>query len=131
MITSFQTLSPAPTADDAAELLLRTTQQEFPVVDGAGILRGMLTREALIARCDQRRRHAGARRHGPRGADRAGERQPRRRLPGMQQREERGWSASSTHAAGWSGYITPENLSELMMIRSARSARREAASAAT
>ena len=49
MITSFETLSPASTADDAAGLLLRTTQQEFPVVDGAGALRGFLTRDALIA----------------------------------------------------------------------------------
>ena len=31
------------------QLLLRTTQQEFPVVDGAGTLRGMLTRDSLIA----------------------------------------------------------------------------------
>ena len=49
MITSFQTLSPLSTVDDAAQLLLRTTQKEFPVVDGAGTLRGMLTHEALIA----------------------------------------------------------------------------------
>jgi Zn-dependent protease len=48
MITTFQTLSPSSTADDAATLLLRTTQQEFPVTDGAGHLRGVLTREALI-----------------------------------------------------------------------------------
>jgi Zn-dependent protease len=48
MITSFETLSPASTADDAAGLLLRTSQQEFPVVDGAGALRGFLTRDALI-----------------------------------------------------------------------------------
>jgi CBS domain-containing protein len=33
----------------AAVLLLRTTQQEFPIVDGAGALRGVVTREALIA----------------------------------------------------------------------------------
>jgi len=49
MITSFQTLSPMSTVDDAAQLLLRTTQKEFPVVDGAGTLRGMLTHEAMIA----------------------------------------------------------------------------------
>jgi Zn-dependent protease len=48
MVTTFQTLNPASTADDAATLLLRTTQQEFPVTDGAGRLRGVLTREALI-----------------------------------------------------------------------------------
>ena len=49
MITNFQTLSPNSTIDDAAGLLLRTTQQEIPVLDGAGALRGVLTREALIA----------------------------------------------------------------------------------
>lgn len=49
MITKFQALGPSAIADDAAGLLLRTTQQEFPVVDGAGGLRGVLTRDALIA----------------------------------------------------------------------------------
>ena len=49
MITNFQTLGPTSSIDDAAGLLLRTTQQEFPVVDGAGTLRGVLTREALIS----------------------------------------------------------------------------------
>ena len=48
MITQFQVLGPASTIDDAANLLLRTTQQEFPVVDDAGSLRGVLTRDALI-----------------------------------------------------------------------------------
>jgi CBS domain-containing protein len=49
MITAYEALGPASTADDAAALLLRTTQQEFPVVDGAGVLRGVLSRDALIA----------------------------------------------------------------------------------
>ena len=48
MITAYQSLNPASTADDAAALLLRTTQQEFPVVDGAGALRGVVMREDLI-----------------------------------------------------------------------------------
>ena len=49
MITAYETLGPTSTADDAAALLLRTTQQEFPVVDGAGTMRGVLTRDALIS----------------------------------------------------------------------------------
>ena len=49
MIQTFEVLSPNADADAAAALLLRTTQQEFPIVDGAGALRGVLTREALIA----------------------------------------------------------------------------------
>jgi CBS domain-containing protein len=48
MITTFETLTPASTADDAAALLLRTTQQEFPVVDEARKLQGILSRAALI-----------------------------------------------------------------------------------
>lgn len=49
MIAHFETLAPNADVDAAAALLLRTTQQEFPIVDGAGLLRGVLTREALIA----------------------------------------------------------------------------------
>lgn len=49
MITQFEALSPSATVGDAVECLLRTTQHEFPVVDGAGRLRGILTRNAIIA----------------------------------------------------------------------------------
>ncbi len=49
MITPFEALGVMSTADDAAALLLRTTQQEFPVLDGASRLRGVLTRQAIIA----------------------------------------------------------------------------------
>jgi stage IV sporulation protein FB len=48
MIARFETLSPSNTAEDAARLLLLTTQQEFPVLDEAGGLRGIATRSALI-----------------------------------------------------------------------------------
>ena len=49
MVENFEVLSTQDNVDAAAALLLRTTQQEFPVVDGSGALRGVLTREALIA----------------------------------------------------------------------------------
>lgn len=48
MIANFEVLATNADVDAAAALLLRTTQQEFPVVDGAGALRGVLTREALV-----------------------------------------------------------------------------------
>jgi stage IV sporulation protein FB len=48
MVRVFETLSPSSTVDDAANLLIRTTQHEFPVVDGAGRLRGFLGRDDLI-----------------------------------------------------------------------------------
>jgi len=49
MVTNFETLGPQSTVDDAASALIRTTQSEFPVVDGAGRLRGFITRDAMIA----------------------------------------------------------------------------------
>jgi Zn-dependent protease/CBS domain-containing protein len=48
MITRFESLGPQSTADDAVSLLLRTTQQEFPVLDGAGRMLGLVTRDRLI-----------------------------------------------------------------------------------
>ena len=48
MITEFQSLGTNVTVSDAAEALIRTTQTEFPVVDGSGVLRGVLTRNAMV-----------------------------------------------------------------------------------
>lgn len=49
MMTDLATLGDDATIDDAIDLLLRTPQQEFPVLDAAGRLRGVLTRNAMIA----------------------------------------------------------------------------------
>jgi len=48
MITKFETLPPQASVADAMETLIRTTQTEFPIVDGGGKLRGVLTRDAMI-----------------------------------------------------------------------------------
>ncbi len=48
MVTRFESLPPSATVADAVECLIRTTQHEFPVVDGGGRLRGMLTRDAMV-----------------------------------------------------------------------------------
>ncbi|BBF94741.1 site-2 protease family protein [Blastochloris tepida] len=49
MITKFESLLPNATVDRAVDELIRTSQKEFPVVDGAGRLRGLVTREAMVA----------------------------------------------------------------------------------
>lgn len=49
MVSNFQSLSPSSTVDDAAKLAWTTSQQEFPVVDGAGVLRGVVTRDDIVA----------------------------------------------------------------------------------
>jgi Zn-dependent protease/CBS domain-containing protein len=48
MMSEVETLAPTATLDDAVNCLIRTAQKEFPVVDGAGHPRGLLTRDALI-----------------------------------------------------------------------------------
>jgi stage IV sporulation protein FB len=48
MVTSLEALSPSSTLDDAVDMMLRTSQKEFPVVDGSGRPRGLLTRDGLI-----------------------------------------------------------------------------------
>jgi len=49
MITRFETLAPQETLGRAAELLLATHQQDFPVVDLWGRVAGILSRSALLA----------------------------------------------------------------------------------
>lgn len=48
METRFEALPPTADVGAAAEALLRSPQQDFPVVDGAGRLMGLLTRDAII-----------------------------------------------------------------------------------
>jgi len=47
-ITSFATLDTHATVQQAVDTLLATTQHEFPVTDGGGRLRGILTRDGMI-----------------------------------------------------------------------------------
>jgi Zn-dependent protease len=48
MISTYESLRVDEDLDAAAKKLIETTQQEFPVIDGAGQLRGVLTRDNLI-----------------------------------------------------------------------------------
>jgi stage IV sporulation protein FB len=48
MLTQFETLTPDEHVDTAVETLLRTSQGEFPVVDGMGRPLGVLVRNDLI-----------------------------------------------------------------------------------
>jgi len=54
MLTQFATLTPDEHVDAAVETLLRTSQGEFPVVDGAGRPVGVLARNDLIRALKER-----------------------------------------------------------------------------
>ncbi|CUJ93108.1 Putative zinc metalloproteasec/MT2700 [Ruegeria denitrificans] len=49
MITEFHALSPSDTLATAAQAVIHTTQHEFPVLDGDGALLGFVTRDHLFA----------------------------------------------------------------------------------
>lgn len=125
-ITRFETLEERDTIGRAADALIRTTQHEFPVVDAAGRLTGVLTRDCMIA---------ALRRRGPDAL--VGEAM-RRDVPTVRAHQaltaatrllENGRlpAVGVTDADGrLVGYITPENLAELMMVAPARAAERSA-----
>jgi Zn-dependent protease/CBS domain-containing protein len=124
MITSFEALGVMSTVDDAAALLLRTTQQEFPVLDGASRLRGVVTRQAII---DALKTEGG-------GTTPALEVMATQvpTVPysahldtafGLLQRARAPMVGVVDASGKFVGYITQENINELMMIRSSREAR--------
>ncbi len=53
MITAFEALSVDDRGEEAANVLLRTAQSEFPVLDGTGNMVGVLTREAIMTGTQQ------------------------------------------------------------------------------
>lgn len=120
MITSFESLGVRSTVDDAAALLLRTTQQEFPVLDGASRLRGIVTRKAII---DALKTEDGGTNvleimdadvpTVPQTAYLENAFQLIRRSPTR-------FVAVTDPSGKLVGYLTPENISELLMISASR-----------
>lgn len=119
MISRFESLPATASLDEAAQALLRTTQHEFPVVDGAGRLHGVLTLAALVT-----------------GLRQGGSREPvveamSSDIPVVREHEK--LSVALEHLQRGAapavgvvdaedtlvGYVTIENIGELMMLRGA------------
>lgn len=119
MITAYESLRPDDTMQTASAALIRTTQHEFPVLDEAGALVGFLTRNAIF--------HAVA--HGKNGMQ-VGEAMetdiPRVPLGGPLDEVLRALHgkvpavAVTDKAGAMLGYVTRENLGELMVMRARR-----------
>ena len=119
MITHYEALGPQATIGDAADALLHTTQHEFPVIDGGGHLRGVLTRNAMIEALSV---------SGPATPvlDAMAVNIPVIGLNSRLEKALQAMQAANAPAIGvidadqrLVGYISPENIGELMMIRSA------------
>ena len=122
--TRFEGLSPAATVEDAVERLLRTSQHDFPVVDGAGRLRGVLTRDDMIRALRERGPDAPVLEVMRRDIPVLNHRQPLDEA--MRTMREGGHPAVGIADADGKlvGLVTPENVGELMMVQAARPPRR-------
>jgi CBS domain-containing protein len=122
MITKFETLAVSATVADAAECLIRTSQTEFPVVDGGGRLRGILTRSHLVR---------ALRESGPGvpvlDAMQADVPVVPHRMPleqAMQAMQQAGGPIGVVDGTGrLVGLLTQENLGEMMLVQAARASR--------
>lgn len=126
MITHFETLGPQSTVDDAAEALIRSTQKEFPVVDGAGHLRGVLTRDAMIRALKEQGPSTpviDVMQHDIPTVEARSRLDAALKLITSAQAPAVG--VLDTAGGRLVGLLTPENVGELMMIHVARDARAE------
>jgi stage IV sporulation protein FB len=118
-ITAFQSLPLHATLNDAIEVLLATSQHDFPVVGAAGEVRGLLTRDDLLVALRKS------------GAETPVAEVMRVDVPAVHQTmlfdrafallQESGFPALPVvdSAGRLTGLFTPENVSELLLVRSA------------
>ncbi len=121
MVRIFETLGPNATVAEAGDALIRTTQHEFPVVDGSGRLRGFLSREAMV--------HA-LKATGPqtpvidvmtRDVPTVRSGQSLELAVRLMQERNAAQVAVTGADGGFVGYVNRENLAEFMMIEDAES----------
>ncbi|WP_428031832.1 site-2 protease family protein [Ancylobacter sp.] len=120
MITQFETLGPTASVGDAAEALIRTTQKEFPIVDGAVHLRGVLTRDAMIRALQAQGPGASVLEAMQADVPTVGTRTPLDRALALL--TQKGAPVVGVVDAGGRlvGLISPENVGEMMMLRAAQ-----------
>jgi Zn-dependent protease/CBS domain-containing protein len=122
MITRFESLPPSATVEDAVQLLIQTTQREFPVVDGAGTLRGILTRDAMIRALKEQGPATPVLEVMHRDIPLVG---PRQCLSDAMQALHAGGNPApavgvTDQSGRLIGLVTPENVGEMVMVQQAR-----------
>jgi Zn-dependent protease/CBS domain-containing protein len=127
MITAFMPLAPQSSLDDAAALLLSTTQREFPVVDTSRRLTGVVTRDAILAALKQKPGSTPVTEVMSGDVRTVPENACLESVFADLQKRAKHFIGVVDRGGGFIGYLTPENISELVMIRSSEAARRIAA----
>lgn len=121
-VSVFSSLGPASTTSDGADLLLRTTQHEFPVLDGARRLRGVVTREAIIAALQDKGNATPVLEIMESDVPTVRENASLDVVFKRMQTEGRHFVGVVDRDGALVGYLTPENISELVMVHRARAA---------
>ncbi len=119
MVRVFESLGVNATVDDAAEALLRTTQHEFPVVDGGGHLRGFLSRNAMISALKASGPQTPVLEVMTRDVPAVTVGQPLETAIGLMQEKQAAEVAVVDDGGRLVGYVSRENLAEFMMIENA------------
>lgn len=118
MLTDFKTLSPGDTLAQVVALILSGSQHDFPVVDANGRVAGILERDAFIAALSERGQSVpvveAMRRDVPEVDSHEMVESALMRL-----QETGAKTLPVVHGGQFIGLITSENITELLMIRSA------------
>lgn len=118
MLSRFESLAPSSRIEDAVQKLLATSQHEFPVVDEAGSLRGLVTRDDIIRGLREKQPDASVVEIMKTDIPTVNDRQSLKDAMTLMQAEARPAVAVLNAAGRLVGLITPENMGELMMVLS-------------
>jgi Zn-dependent protease len=121
MITTFESLRTGDDLDAAAKKLLETTQQEFPIIDAAGKLRGVLARPNLIENLRQKGPATPVLEAMTRDIPTVSEEESLANIFVTLQKRQSPVVAVVDENQRLKGYINSENLTELLMIRTSLS----------
>jgi stage IV sporulation protein FB len=120
MMSAVESLSPAATLDDAVDLMLRTSQKEFPVLDGSGRPRGLLTRDGLIVALRQGGAATPVLDVMTRDLPFAGSREPFETALAKLNTSKAPALFILDEGGRLVGLLTPENVGEMMLVRSVK-----------
>lgn len=118
MLSRFESLSLSSRIEEAVQKLLATSQHEFPVVDDAGGLRGLVTRDDIIRGLREKNPDAPVVEIMKTDIPTVNERQSLKDAMTLMQAQARPAVAVLDAADRLVGLITPENMGELMMVLS-------------
>lgn len=119
MITRFESLRPGSTVEDAVQCLIHTTQHDFPIVDGAGMLRGVLTRDDMIRALRDQGPTTSVMEVMRGNIPVIHQRQPLEKALQLMQESQVPAIGVTDGASRLVGLITPENVGEMMMVLAA------------